>query len=232
MSNNILTVENFCVLYKNRSILENLSFSVEKGDYLAIGGIPGSGKTTLIRSILGLISIGISGNISYHNIKKDEVSYIPQNVIQQKESFLGTIREVVAISLLSRKKVRIFEDSDWEKVDMILKKLNLYEIRDKKINKLTKGQLLKANLAKHLINNPKLLFIDTPNSTIDMKSKLELYEILKKLCFEDNLTVIFITYSVKDVCEYANKLLFLRKKDRSYYFGNSKDFFKEKEQND
>lgn len=229
MNNNILTVENFCLLYKNCSILENLSFSVEKGDYLAIGGVPGSGKSTLIRSILGLITTGISGDISYHNIKKDEVSYIPQNVLQQKENFLGSIREVVAVSLLSKKRGKRFTEEDWEKVDTLLKRLNLYEIRDKKINKLTKGQQLKANLAKHLINEPKLIFIDTPNSTIDMKSKVDLYEILQKLCTEDNLTVIFITYSVKDVCQYANKLLFLKKKDRTYYFGEAKDFFKDKE---
>ena len=63
MSNYILTVDDFCLSYKNRNILENLSFSVERGDYLAIGGVPGSGKSTLIKSVLGLINNGISGNI-------------------------------------------------------------------------------------------------------------------------------------------------------------------------
>ena len=87
MSNCILTVDDFCLSYKNRNILENLSFFVEKGDYLAIGGVPGSGKSTLIKSILGLINSGISGDIHYHNLKKAEVSYIPQNSIQQKEIF-------------------------------------------------------------------------------------------------------------------------------------------------
>ena len=155
---NILTVENFCLLYKNRSVLENLSFIVKKGDYLAIGGVPGSGKSTLIRSILGLVNTGISGDISYHNIRKDEVSYIPQNSMQQKENFLGTVREVIAVSLLSKKRGRAFKEEDWDKVDNLLKRLNLYDIKDQKINKLNKGQQLRANLAKHLITDPKLLF--------------------------------------------------------------------------
>ncbi|WP_291258807.1 metal ABC transporter ATP-binding protein [Fusobacterium sp.] len=225
---NILTVENFCLLYRNRSVLENLSFVVEKGDYLAIGGVPGSGKSTLIKSILGLINSGISGNIQYHNIGKDEVSYIAQNSVQQKENFLGTVREVVAVALLSKKRVRLFKDEDWDRVDSLLKKLDLYDIRDQKINKLNKGQLLKANLAKHLITEPKLLIIDSPSSTLDMKSKLAFYQMIRTLCSEDQLTVIFITHNIKEICQYANRLLFLNKKDRSYYFGDSQEFFKER----
>ena len=229
MSNCILTVNGFYLSYKNRNILENLSFSVEKGDYLAIGGVPGSGKSTLIRSILGLVNTGISGEIEYHNIKKMEVSYIPQNAMQQKENFLGTVREVVAVSLLSKKRGRAFTEEDWEKVDNLLKRLNLYDIRDNRINKLTKGQQLKASLAKHLITEPKLLFIDSPNSTLDMKNKLDFYQTIKRLCDEDKLTVIFITHNIKEICQYANKLLFLKKKDRTYYFGNPQDFIKDKE---
>lgn len=98
---------------------------MERGDYLAIGGVPGSGKSTLIKSVLGLINNGISGNIEYHNIKKVDVSYIPQNSMQQKENFLGTVREVVAVSLLSKKRGRAFTEEDWEKVDNLLRRLKL-----------------------------------------------------------------------------------------------------------
>ena len=229
MSNYILTVDDFCLSYKNRNILENLSFSVERGDYLAIGGVPGSGKSTLIKSVLGLINNGISGNIEYHNIKKVDVSYIPQNSMQQKENFLGTVREVVAVSLLSKKRGRAFTEEDWEKVDNLLRRLKLFDIKDNKINKLTKGQQLKASLAKHMITEPKLLFIDSPNSTLDMKNKLDFYQTIKMLCDEDKLTVIFITHNIKEICQYANKLLFLKKKDRTYYFGDAQEFIKVKE---
>ena len=229
MSNYILTVDDFCLSYKNRNILENLSFSVERGDYLAIGGVPGSGKSTLIKSVLGLINNGISGNIEYHNIKKVDVSYIPQNSMQQKENFLGTVREVVAVSLLSKKRGRAFTEEDWEKVDNLLRRLKLFDIKDNKINKLTKGQQLKASLAKHMITEPKLLFIDSPNSTLDMKNKLDFYQTIKMLCDEDKLTVIFITHNIKEICQYSNNLLFLKKKDRTYYFGDAQEFIKDKE---
>ena len=224
MSNSILTVANYNMSYKNSHILKDLAFSVDKGDYLAIGGVPGSGKTTLVKSILGLVTKGITGDIEYHNIGKDEVSYMPQNLLQQKEKFLGTAREVVAVAYLPQKKGRPFDAEDWKKVDKLLKKLDLAAVKDKKITKLTKGQQLKVNLAKLLINDPKLIFIDSPTSTIDNKNKLDFYDTVQKLCKKDGLTVIFISNNIKEICEYANKVLFLRKKDRTYYFGDTKEF--------
>ena len=151
MNEKILTVDNYKMVYKNCHIIDDLSFSIEKGDYLAIGGVPGSGKTTLIKSILGLVTKGIKGDIVYHHIGTDEVSYMPQNLLEQKDSFLGTTREVVAVAYLPLLKGRVFNDEAWKKVDKLLKKLDLYDVRDKKINKLTKGQHLKVNLAKILI---------------------------------------------------------------------------------
>ncbi|QNM15728.1 MULTISPECIES: ATP-binding cassette domain-containing protein [Fusobacterium] len=224
MSNTILTVSNYNMSYKNCHILKDLSFSVEKGDYLAIGGVPGSGKTTLIKSILGLVTTGITGDIEYHNIGKDEVSYMPQNLLQQKEKFLGTVREVVAVAYLPQKKGKPFNAEDWKKVDKLLKKLDLYDARDKKITKLTKGQQLKVNLAKLLINDPKIVFIDSPTSTMDNKNKLDFYNTVRDLCKKEGLTVIFISTNIKEICEYANKVLFLRKKNRTYYFGDTKEF--------
>ena len=109
-------------------------------------------------------------------------------------------------------------------MDKLLKKLDLAAVKDKKITKLTKGQQLKVNLAKLLINDPKLIFIDSPTSTIDNKNKLDFYDTVQKLCKKDGLTVIFISNNIKEICEYANKVLFLRKKDRTYYFGDTKEF--------
>lgn len=223
-SSNILTVENFSMSYKNSDIVKNLTFTVKKGDYLAIGGVPGSGKTTLVRSILGLVTKGIDGKIEYHNIGKSDVSYMPQNLMLQKENFLGTTREVTAVAYLPQKKGKPFDSEDWIKVDNLLKKVGLYDVKDKKITKLTKGQLLKLYLAKHLINEPKIIFIDSPTMTLDNKSKVDFYKIVQYFCQKEGLTIIFISNNIKDIAQYANKILLLKKKDRTYYFGESKEF--------
>lgn len=229
MNDIILTVENFGLTIKNRKVLENISFNIERGDYLAIGGVPGSGKSSLIKGLLGLVNAGITGNISYHNIGKGEVSYIPQNIMQIKEEFPGTAREIVAIGMISRKRGRCLEENDWEKVDELLKLFNLYELKDKKISKLTALQQLKINVAKHLITEPKLIYIDNPSSTLDLKSKVDFYSTIKRICDEKEITVIFITHNIKEISNFANKLLFLRRKEKTFYFGDCKDFIKDKE---
>lgn len=229
MNDIILTVENFGLTIKNRKVLENVSFNIERGDYLAIGGVPGSGKSSLIKGLLGLVNTGITGNISYHNIGKGEVSYIPQNIMLIKEEFPGTAREIVAIGLISRKRGRCLEENDWEKVDELLKLFNLYELKDKKISKLTALQQLKINAAKHLITEPKLIYIDNPSSALDLKSKIDFYSTIKRICDEKEITVIFITHNIKEISNFANKLLFLRRKEKTFYFGDCKDFIKDKE---
>lgn len=222
-SNEILTVENYKMSYKNITILEDLNMKISKGDYLAIGGVHGSGKTSFVKSVLGLITKGISGEIQYHNIGTTEVAYMPQNLMLQKEQFVGTAREVLAITLIPSKKGRVFGEEDWKKVDDLLEKLELTEVKNKKITKLTKGQHLKLNLAKCLIMEPKLVFIDAPTATLDNKNRNDFYKTLKGLC-EEGLTVVVISNNIKHIAEYANKILFLKKKSRSYFFGDSGEF--------
>lgn len=223
MEDKILTVKNYSLQHKRTYIIKDLNFELNRGDFLAIGGVPGSGKTTLIRSLLGLVTKGINGEIEYHNIGKDDVNYMSQNVLKQKETFIGTTREVVAVAYFPVLKGRRFDDICWEKVDTVLKKLNLYEYKDKKINKLTKGQLLKMKLGKILIQEPKLIFVDTPTATVDNKNSIDFYETVKSLC-DDDLTVIFIAKNIKDIAKYATKILFLDKKNKSYYLGTSNEF--------
>ena len=149
--------------------------------------------------------------------------------MQTKEEFPGTAREIVAIGMISRNRGKIMGESDWEKVDELLKDMGLFEVRDKKINKLNTLQQLKVNMAKHMITDPKLLYIDNPSSTLDVKSKINFYETVKRMCDNRQLTVIFITHNIKEISKFANKLLFLRKREKNFYFGDCADFIKEKE---
>ena len=110
-----------------------------------------------------------------------------------------------------------------------MKLFNLYELKDKKISKLTALQQLKINVAKHLITEPKLIYIDNPSSTLDLKSKVDFYSTIKRICDEKEITVIFITHNIKEISNFANKLLFLRRKEKTFYFGDCKDFIKDKE---
>lgn len=220
----ILSVKGLNLTVKGKHLLENINFSLDKGDYLAISGICGAGKSVLMKSLLGLITSGLSGEILYHNIKKDEVTYIPQNTLDLREEFLGTAKEVVAVGLLSRLKGGCMTEEHWQKVDELLSVLHLSDVKDKKINKLSQWQQFKVKIARHLICDPKLLFIDNPPSTSNTKLKTELYKILKNLCNERNITIVHITSEVKGISSFADKLLFLNKGDNSFYFGDTKHY--------
>ena len=79
----MLNIKDLSVFYDSNEVLSNINFSLNKGDYLSIIGENGSGKTTLIKTILGLIKPK-NGNISFNNIKKNEIGYLPQQGIIQK----------------------------------------------------------------------------------------------------------------------------------------------------
>jgi|GEM_PF-611943 len=220
----ILTVRNLNLTGSKKFLLENIDFSLSKGDYLAVSGLSGSGKSVLIKSLLGLVTEGLSGEILYHGIGKAEVTYIPQNALETKDDFVGTAKEVIAVGLFAKKKGRPLEEVDWNRVDEMLEILNLADVKDKKINKLTQWQQFRIKIAKTLIVYPKIIFIDTPPSSINAKSRNELYKILKTLCEKEDITIIHIVPDLKGLVNYANKVLFLDSKTQNHYFGNSKNF--------
>ncbi|MGF6907520.1 ATP-binding cassette domain-containing protein [Fusobacterium sp. PH5-44] len=224
MNEVILSVKDLSLIVRKKSLLENINFSISKGDYVAISGLSGSGKSLLIKSLLGLVTEGLSGEILYHGIGTGDVTYIPQNALEAKDDFLGTAKEVIAIGLFTRKKGRPLEEGDWEKVDEMLEILNLSDVKDKKINKLTQWQQFRVKIAKTLIVHPRIIFIDTPPSSINIKSKGELYKILKNLCEKYEITIIHIVPELKGILTQANKVLFLDNKTKDYYFGGSKGF--------
>lgn len=224
MNEVVLSVKNLSLIVRKKSLLENINFSVNKGDYIAISGLSGSGKSVLIKSLLGLVTEGLSGEILYHGIGTGDVTYIPQNALDAKDDFVGTTKEVIAIGLFTKKKGRPLEESDWIRVDEMLDILNLSDVKDKKINKLTQWQQFRVKIAKTLIVHPKLIFIDTPPSSINTKSKGELYKILKNLCEKYEITIIHIVPELKGILSHANKVLFLDNKNKDYYFGISKEF--------
>ena len=224
MSDVILTVKALKLMIKNKPLIDDLDFSINKGEFLAISGIRGSGKTALIKSLLGIIADGLSGEILYHGIGKSDVTYIPQDAMDLKDDFLGTAREIIALGLISKKQGRPIDAIDWKKVDDILIAFRLDDVKDKKINKLTQWQQFKVKMARAIITDPKIIFIDDPTTAVNTKSKSELYKIMKEISQDMNITVVLILPDIKGILPLADKILFLHKKDNTHYFGPPSGF--------
>ena len=168
----LISVQSVSYSYNSESVLENVSFDIEEGDFLGIIGPNGAGKTTLFHCMLGLLN-SYSGRITILNqdIKKNKkifktIGYIPQKKsIDQK--FPLTVQEIVSLSLTRKTSKNIaFE---------ILKQVGLYKMKNKTIGQLSGGQQQRVLIAKALVNNPIILMLDEPTNELDQKSQNDFY---------------------------------------------------------
>lgn len=206
MKEKILTCENLEISYKNNKIIENLSFSVDEGDFFLILGKNGVGKSTLLKGILGLKNIS-SGNI----VKNFKVcGYMSQEVLLKKE-FPSTIWEFVLSSRAVYSKF-FYSSKDKDIVKENLKKLNLWEIKDKSISALSIGQRQRVLLCRCLCVSEKIIFLDEPTNSLDINVRKMLYEVLEKLN-KEGLTVVMVSHD-EEAFKYSNKALILGKENK------------------
>ena len=216
----LVSVQSVSYKYNSESVLENVSFDIEEGDFLGIIGPNGAGKTTLFHCMLGLLN-SYSGRITILNqdIKKykkifKKIGYIPQKKsIDQK--FPLTVEELVSLSLpRNTSKNIVFE---------ILKQVRLFTLKDKIIGQLSGGQQQRVLIAKALVNNPIILILDEPTNELDPKSQNDFYSLLKELNEKNKITIIWSSHDMDAVNKYANKVSCINK--RMFFHGDKGEFF-------
>lgn len=224
----VIDVKNLSFKYGGINVLEDISLSVQKGDYIAIAGPNGAGKTTLIKAVLGLEKA--SGEIEIfkeklRNFKSwNRVGYLPQKVSFSSPLFPAKVKEVVSLGLLSLKKhPKKINFSDKARIEEALKTLGVSELRDTLINNLSGGQQQRVFLARALVSSPDILILDEPGTGLDVESRENFFNLLKKLN-EKGITIMLITHDASDIGKYASKLLFLDKK--IIFYGPFSDFCK------
>ena len=216
----LVSVQSVSYNYNSESVLENVSFDVEEGDFLGIIGPNGAGKTTLFHCMLGLLN-SYSGKITILNqdIKKykkifKKIGYIPQKKsIDQK--FPLTVEELVSLSLPRNTSKNIVLE--------ILKQVGLYKLKNKTIGQLSGGQQQRVLIAKALVNNPIILMLDEPTNELDHKSQNDFYSLLKELNEKNKITIIWSSHDMDAVNKYANKVSCINK--RMFFHGDKGEFF-------
>ncbi len=230
---NIVEVKNIYYKISATKILTDISLNVSKGDFLAILGQNGSGKTTLLRLILGLIS-PTSGVIKLFGKRLEEfnewhkIGYVPQKAVNFDQSFPATVEEIVSMGLLSKKRFpKIINKKDKERIKKSLKDVEMYDFRDRRIGDLSGGQQQRVFIAKAIVGQPEVLFLDEPTTGIDNLTQKRFYDLLNKLNKEKNITIILITHDIATVTNYINKVAFLSGK--IVFYGTHKDFCRSEE---
>ncbi|MGD0584988.1 MAG: metal ABC transporter ATP-binding protein [Oryzomonas sp.] len=224
----IVRTDRLCCSYRTGQVLEDITISVEAGDYVGIVGPNGSGKSTLVRALMGLCAIS-DGSASLFGVPCSRFSswgrigYLPQSLHLLNPLFPATVAETVGLGLLSLKRFpRRLTHADREKVDAVLEQLDIYAIRSQLIGELSGGQQQRVLLARALVNAPDLLILDEPTAALDPEMRERFYALIEDINRSRRVTVLLVTHDTGTIGNFASKMLYLDK--RMLFYGNFEEF--------
>ena len=208
-----INVENLTVWYGANLALSNINIKINPGEFLGLIGPNGGGKSTLLKTILGLIK-PFSGEVSIFGYQpgkiKSLIGYIPQ-IISLNRNFPASVKDVVLMAKLPGKLIPFhrYTKKDKEEVNSLLNKLGIYHIKDKQISQISGGEFQKTLIARALATEPSILILDEPSASIDAKSKNQIYELLNEL--KGDKTIILVTHELSKIFYYTTTIACLNK---------------------
>lgn len=191
-------------------VFHKLNLEILAGDFVAVIGANGAGKSTLIKMLAHVVT-PTTGTISYYGkpievfTEWDKVGYVPQNPAKNQQNFPISVEEVVRLGLLKPNKLwQRFSNEGKEKLEKALTTFDLQELRHRRIGDLSGGQQQRAYLARAMVKEPKILFLDEPATGIDSAARIALYDMLRTINREQNTTIIMVSHDL-DLAALAAK---------------------------
>ena len=207
-----IEVKNLSFSYGDRPVLHNISFKVEKGEFVSILGPNGVGKSTLFRCMLGLLS-GYSGEvlINGQNSRKmtaresaRQVAYIPQS---SNPSFNYSVSDIVLMgSTASLSRFASPGKKDFERCEWALEKIGISELSERCFHRLSGGERQLVMLARALTQNAPILMLDEPTANLDFGNQLRVLEQMKALSRE-GYTIVQTTHHPEQSYMFSDRIL-------------------------
>ncbi len=193
--------------YEGKTVVQNINLSVKEGDYLCVIGENGAGKSTFMKTLLGLLP-PVSGKIEFHDgLKKNEIGYLPQQTEVQKD-FPASVREIVLSGCQNHLGFWPFYRTKEKKyAEDMMKKLQITHLSKRCYRELSGGQQQRVLLARALCATRKILLLDEPVSGLDPQMTEEMYRLIEKINREDKITIIMISHDIRGTMEYASHIL-------------------------
>lgn len=210
MSGNlILSCKDLTLGYENITLATGVSFDIHEGEYWCITGENGTGKTTLMKTILGLTK-PLDGTVKWSDeARTGGIGYLPQQTDVQRD-FPASVTEVVLSGCQGKAGLRPFYNkAEKELCEMNMKRMGIYDLRRRCYRELSGGQQQRALLARALCATGKVLVMDEPVAALDPKVTEEMYELISDLNKKDNITIIMVTHDPDAPSRFAtNELRF------------------------
>ena len=210
MNQNIIQISHLSKTYKDGTVaLQDINLDITDGEIIALLGPNGAGKTTLISAICGITNISsgkvtVGGHDVVENYKKTRalIGLVPQEIALQP------FEKVIDVVRYSRNLFGCANDDSH--IEMILRRLLLWDKKDKRIVELSGGMKRRVIIAKALSHEPKILFLDEPTAGVDVDLRFDMWELIKKLR-EDGTTIILTTHYIEEAEEIADRISIIDK---------------------
>lgn len=217
MDQPIIHVQDVTARYETQTVLENVDFKVNEGDFIGLVGPNGSGKSTLLKIILGLIEpskgkVQLFGTSIKQFKQWSNIGYVSQKANTFNRGFPATVEEIVGTGLYG--KIGLFKrmrSRDKQKVMDALRYVGLENLANRNITKLSGGQQQRVFIARGIVNDPKVLILDEPTVGVDQESVQHFYQLLNRLNKELGMTLILVSHDIGIVTEKVTKLACLNK---------------------
>lgn len=218
----LIKCENVSIGYEGQTVVKDLDFQIDPGDYLCIVGENGSGKSTLVRSILGLKNVE-KGQIIYGDgLKQTEIGYLPQQTDVQKD-FPASVYEVVRSGRLNSRGFHPFYTAADRKA--AVEKMDLLGIRDlakQCFRDLSGGQKQRVLLARALCATKSLLLLDEPVTGLDPIVTGEFYQLIRRINRESGIAVVMVSHDIESAVKDASHILHLQ--ETALFFGTTEEY--------
>lgn len=202
MNQPMITVQDMSFAYGKDNILTDVNFIVNAGEYVGIIGANGTGKSTLMKLLLGQLS-PTKGEVT---IATKSVGYVPQVGFQAVSNFPANVEEIVMTGL--HREIGMFhlpKKEHKKRVEEVLSLVGMEEFRKRMLSELSGGQQQRVMIARALITNPELLVLDEPLTGIDKDAGEQLYQLLGKLNKQYGMTIVMVTHNREQVSRFTNR---------------------------
>lgn len=214
MNKTLIEISNLYFSYDKREVLENVNLTIGEGDFLALIGPNGGGKTTLLKLISGLLApdqgeVLIRGQSSQGPI--EGLGYVPQNTCQNK-AFPITVYDVVLMGRLNANRFGrlCYTRRDRDLALTLLEQMGIFKYRNRRMDCLSGGQQQRALIARALLAQPQILILDEPAASLDIQGKADLYALLKQV--SRNVAIVMSSHDIKTIGEYIKSMAWVNRR--------------------